>query len=75
MPKVHPTVKTSHLRNISGLFHFDKVIEKLLAELIISDIQENLDPSQYDNQRQKSIQHYLVKMLHSILRALDDSSK
>ena len=75
VPKAHPTVKTSHLRNISGLFHFDKVIEKLLAELIISDIQENLDPSQYGNQRQMSIQHYLVKMLHSILRALDDSSK
>ena len=32
VPKSHPTEKLTQLRNISGLFIFDKVMEKLLAE-------------------------------------------
>ena len=36
VPKAYPTQKVSQLRNISGLFNFDKVMEKLLAELMIS---------------------------------------
>ena len=34
-----------------------------------------LDPSQYANQKQIGIQHYLVKMLNRILVALDSNSK
>ena len=34
-----------------------------------------LDPSQYANQKQRGIQHYLVKMLNRILVALDSNSK
>ena len=77
VPKVYPTLKTSQLRNISGLFHFDKIFEKLLAQLIISDMEPNLDPSQYGNQQKTSIQHYLVKLVHKILVVLDkyDSRK
>ena len=73
VPKVHPTEKVSQLRNISGLFHFDKIMEKLLAELIISDMQANLDVAQYGNQKNTSIQHYLVQLLHRILSVLDKS--
>ena len=36
VPKAYPTQKVSQLRNITGLFNFDKVMEKLLAELMIS---------------------------------------
>ena len=74
VPKVYPTLKTSQLRNISGLFHFDKIFEKLLAHLMISDMEAHLDPSQFGNQQQISIQHYLVQMLHRILGILDSKN-
>ena len=35
----------------------------------------NLDPSQYGNQKGMSIQHYLIKMLDRILTALDHHTK
>ena len=41
----------SQLRNISGLLTFDKVAEKLIAELIISDMEEKIYPSQFGNQK------------------------
>ena len=44
---------------------------KLISELIISDMKEKLDPSQYGNQYGLSIQHYLVNMIHKILVDLD----
>ena len=50
VPKTYPTEKVSQLRNISGLLNFDKIMEKLLAELIISDMADQLDPAQYGNQ-------------------------
>ena len=75
VPKVYPTEKTAQLRNISGLFNFDKVMEKLLAELMISDMADKLDPAQYGNQKGISIQHYLVNMIHRILSVLDNNSR
>ena len=75
VPKTYPTQKVSQLRNISGLFNFNKVMEKLLAELIISDMEAKLDPSQFGNQKGISVEHYLIKMLHRILSALDSKSK
>ena len=75
VPKTYPTETTAQLRNISGLFNFDKVIEKLLAELMISDMAEKWDPSQYGNQKGISIQHYLIKMIHRILTVLDNNSR
>ena len=74
VPKIHPTETTKQLRNISGLMNFDKVMEKLLSRLIISDMQDKLNPSQYGNQPGLSINHYLVKMLHRILTAVDENS-
>ena len=75
VPKSFPVQDVSQLRNISGLLNFDKVAEKLIAELIISDMEEKFDPSQFGNQRGVSIQHYLIQMLHRILTALDNNSK
>ena len=34
-----------------------------------------LDPSQFGNQKNLSIQHYLIKMIHKILGSLDNNSK
>ena len=50
-------------------------MEKLISELIISDMSKSMDPSQYGNQKGVSIQHYLLNMVHKILTALDNRSK
>ena len=75
IPKQYPPSTTSNLRNISGLLTYDKIFEKLISELIISDMSSKLDPSQFGNQKGMSIQHYLIKMLHRILTALDNNTK
>ena len=54
------------LRNISGLMTFNKIEEKYIAEMIISDIKDTLDPSQYGNQKGISINHYLIKIIFHI---------
>ena len=64
---IHPPKNLTQLRNISGLLNFDKIYEKLLATMMISDMEAKMDPSQYGNQRGISIQHYLIKMVHRIL--------
>ena len=75
VPKKYPTQTLSQLRNISGLLTFDKIFEKLLSELIISDMEPKLDRSQFGNQKNISIQHYLIQMLQKIHSELDKNSK
>ena len=75
VPKSYPPQNTSQVRNISGLLTFDKIMEKLVSDLIISDMRLKLDPSQYGNQKGISIQHYLINMIHRILTALDNNSR
>ena len=74
VPKVYPTEKLSQLRNISGLLNFDKIFEKLIAQLMIADMEAKIDKAQFGNQRGVGIQHYLVQMLHRILSELDTTS-
>ena len=74
-PKEFPSKDIDQLRNISSLLYLDKIAEKLLSELIISDIKKKLDPSQYANQNGVAIQHYLIKFIDKILTSLDTSSK
>ena len=75
IPKVNPTLKLCDLRNISGLLNFDKITETLISELILSDMESKIDPAQYGNRKGKSINHYLIKMIHRILSALDNNSR
>ena len=63
------------MRNISGLLTFDKVMEKMISEVMIQDMKEKVDPSQYGNEKGTSIQHYLVNMIHRILTVLDNNSR
>ena len=72
---IHPPKNLTQLRNISGLLNFDKIYEKLLATMMISDMEEKMDPSEYGNHRGISIQHYLIKMVHMILTVLDNNSR
>ena len=62
VPKVQPTQSAAQLRNISGLLNFDRIYEKLISQLIISDMEAKLDPAQFGNQKGISIQHYLIQM-------------
>ena len=50
-------------------------MEKLLSDMMISDMKATVDPSQYGNEKGTSIQHYLIKMIHRILTALDNNSR
>ena len=74
-PKQFPPETRDMLRPIANLCNFNKIFEKILSEMIISDIKTNLDPSQYGNQAHTSIQHYLVKLLHRVLSSCDKNSK
>ena len=75
VPKCFPPQSVSQLRNISGLLNFDKLMEKLIAQLITSDMESSMDPAQFGNQKGTSIQHYLIKMIHRILTVLDNNSR
>ena len=57
------------------MLNLDKIAEKLLSELIISDMKKKLDPSQYANQKGVAIQHSLIRFIDKILASLDKSSK
>ena len=75
VPKEYPIKTIDHLRNISGLINLDKIAEKLVSKLIISDMKAKLDPTQFANQKGLSIQHYLIKLIDRILIALDTNLK
>jgi hypothetical protein len=75
VPKEYPPLKVEMLRNISNLKNFDKLAEKMIGELIVSDMSQKLDPSQYGNRAGVSVQHYLMKMLHQILLKLDNNQQ
>ena len=75
VPKVFPPKSIDELRNISGLLNLDKVAEKIIAKMMISDMKEKIDPSQYANQKGLSIQHYLVRMIDKVLEAVENNSK
>ena len=63
------------MQKISGLFNCAKIFDKLIGEFVIADMAPKRDPSQYGNEKKLSIQHYLIKMLHKILTAVDKNSQ
>ena len=75
VPKKFPPKSIDELRNISGLLNLDKIAEKIISKMIISDMRKQIDPSQFANKKGLSIQHYLVKMTDKILEAVDNNSK
>ena len=42
---------------------------------MISDMKVKADPSQYGNEKGTSIQHYLIKLIHRVLTALDNNTR
>ena len=51
------------MRNISGILTFDKVMEAMISEVMISDMKMKSDPSQFGNEKGTSIQHFLIKLI------------
>ena len=75
VPKAQPVKKIDDLRNISGLLNLNKIAEKIISKMMIADMKDHIDPSQYANQKGLSIQHYLVKFLDKIHEALEKNKK
>ena len=49
--------------------------DKIIGEFLIQDMAATRDKAQYGNEKNMSINHYLLKMLHRILTAVDRNSK
>ena len=47
----------------------------MLSSIMVSDMRDKMDKSQYGNCKGVSVQHYLMKMLHTILLNLDNNKK
>ena len=73
--KQFPVETLEQLRPISNLPICNKIQEAIISDLIISDMKTKMDPTQYGNQRQTSIQHYLIKMMNRIVTSVDNNSR
>ena len=62
------------MRKISGLLNVSRILETVIVKYLVKDIKGDLDKSQYANQEGQSINHYLVFMIDTILKALDGSA-
>ena len=74
VPKRFPTKSLKDMRDITTLLTFNKIEEKVISELILSDMEAKMDPSQYANQHGVSLQHYLINMIHKILKNTENNS-
>ena len=70
VPKVYSRLSLKHLRKISVFINFSKI-----SELIVSDMKEKWEKTQFGNLKGTGVQQYLVKMIHKILCILDNNSK
>ena len=75
VPKCFPPQVTKDLRKIAGTPNFSRIFEKFLAEIMINDMKNSRDPSQYGNTKGVSTQHYLIKMVDRILTVLDTNNQ
>jgi hypothetical protein len=75
IPKEYPVLKIDMLRPISSLLSFNKVQEMAICEMISSDMEANLDPTQHGNRKRTGIQHYLLRLIHRILSETDRNSR
>ena len=71
IPKVKVVSELGELRPISLTPDLGKVLEGMVAEMLLDDIRDNLDPKQYGNMKGKSTSHYLVYLIDFILKGLD----
>ena len=72
VPKVSQPKSTDDLRPIAGLMTLNKVFEKVICKYVTDDMKQHLDPGQFGNQKGQGTNHYLVKLIHRILSALEE---
>ena len=75
VPKEFPPESEAKLRKISGTFFFSKQFERFIATWIHQDIEKQLDTACYGGVKGMSTSHYMIKLVHEILQALDGNSK
>jgi len=75
VPKVPHPQSAKDLRKIAGLPNLSKVMEKIIVKYMVEDMKAKLDECQYANQANQSINHYLVKLVDRVLKALDGSTQ
>ena len=46
VPKIYPPERLTDLRKISGLLHFSKIADKVIAELLAEDMSDKRDKSE-----------------------------
>ncbi len=73
IPKIKNPLLEKDLRKISGTSDFSKLFEKFLMKWILDDIGPNLDPAQHGNMKGTGTEHFLVKLVDSIKKHLDDN--
>ena len=73
--KVRPVEHLDQLRPISNLPIMDKIQEAVISDLIVSDMKEKMNPTQYGDQKKTIIQHYLLKLMNRILTNVDRNSR
>jgi hypothetical protein len=64
VPKVFPPLLCKQLRKISVFMNFSKVTEQIISEYLVADMKETFDKSQFGNQKETGVQHYLLKLVH-----------
>ena len=75
VPKVFPPLLCKQLRKISVFMNFSKVTEQIISEYLVADMKDKFDKSQFGNQKETGVQHYLLKLVHKILCTLDNNSR
>ena len=64
VPKVRPTKLLEDLRPITNLFTYCKIGEKIICEMVVEDMVQKMDPSQFGNLKNTSLQHYLISLIN-----------
>ena len=72
---LHPPENRDMLRPIANLCNFNKLMERIISEIVIADMEKQLDPAQYGNRKHTSIQHYLLRLINRILTSVDRNCK
>lgn len=73
IPKVSPVTSFDQLRPISITPIISRIFEGFLANWILYDIKDKIDPKQFGNRRGTSIVHCLVSLLDTVHTGIDTS--
>ena len=72
---MYPPDKIDQLRKISGIINFSKIFESFIAEVIVKDMKDNRDSSQYGNRKGISVQHCLINLIDKVMTVLDTNNQ